>query len=450
MNKSIKKRIIPGIAAAILLSGVIYLHLLLPVITGYAAKNLASGVFVSGRTQEAMEKEDLHFSFIRYTSNTVDREKKEVTSRFLWGRSKAVYLDGYGCTLVKDYSGEEIRNRNYPVVPVIPENPDTIAWPAGDLMPDTIPSGVMLPRLGQVVKRVMADSIPFKGTFALTVVYKGCPVAEVYRKDFSRKTRFLSWSMAKSITSALIGLRVQEGKTDIRRPLDLPEWQNDERREITLNDLLHMNSGLEWNEDYGNLSDVTIMLHKEGDMAGYTAQKPLEYPAGTHWKYSSGTTNLASLMLRRSFPSDAGYWRYPREALFNPVGMTSAVCEMDASGTFTGSSYVYATMRDYARFGLLYLNEGNWMGKQLLPKDWVHYTVSPAEGSDGKYGAFFWLNLSGDQPDVPRDTYMCKGHDGQYIFIIPSRQLVVVRTGYSKQGEFDTNLMLKEILACLK
>jgi CubicO group peptidase (beta-lactamase class C family) len=320
----------------------------------------------------------------------------------------------------------------------------------GDLISDTVPQGINLQKLDQVVSRIMADTLPYKGTFALMVVCKGRPVAEVYRDDLSPDTRFLSWSMAKSITSSLIGLRVKEGKMDIHRPLDIPEWQADGRREITLDNLLHMNSGLDWNEDYGSLSDVTVMLHKEGDMSGYTARKPPGDPVGTTWEYSSGTTNLTCLMLRRSFPSDDDYYRYPRQALFNKTGMRSAVMELDASGTFVGSSYLYATMRDYARFALLYLNRGNWLGEQLLPAEWIDYSLSSAPGSNGKYGAFFWLNRSGDQPDAPEDTYMCKGHDGQYIFIVPSRQLIVIRTGYSKHGEFDTNLMLKEILECVE
>lgn len=444
------KRIIITLIALLLVSAGIRINSLLPVITGYAAKNLASGVFVAGRSQESLEKEDLAFSVIRYTSNKVDFEQKEVISRFLWGKSKAIYIEGYGCTLVNGFSDEEIRQRPYASVAAAPGRPDTIRWPAGDLLTDTIPAGIDLQRLKPVVNRIMTDTLPFKGTFALMVLYKGYPVAEEYRGDFNRDTRFLSWSMAKSVTSALIGLRVKEGKLDIYSPCGLPEWQQDERSKITLNHLLHMNSGLEWNEDYGNLSDVTIMLHKEGDMAGYTASKMPEAPAGEHWEYSSGTTNLVSSLLRRSFNSDHEYFAYPRQALFNPLGMKSAVFEADASGTFVGSSYLYATMRDYARFALLYINQGNWMGEQILPNEWVNYTVSPAEGSDGKYGAFFWLNLSGDQPDAPRDMYMCKGHDGQYIFIIPSRQLIVIRTGYSKQDEFDTNRMLKEILDCLE
>ena len=445
-----KKRIILAVVFLALLGGGIYLNLLMPVITGYAAKNLASGIFIAGRTQESMEKEDLSFSVIKYTSNSVDPEKREVISHFLWGSSKAVYIDGFGCTLAEDYSEEEIKNRPYPHPEPLPGDPDTIPWPKGDLIADTIPKGIDMQVLHQAVSMTMSDTIPFKGTFALMVVYKGQPVADVCRDDFTSHTRFLSWSMAKSFTNALVGLRVKEGKMNIDRPLNLKEWQNDERKNITLNNLMHMNSGLKWNEDYGALSDVTIMLHKVGDMGAYTANKPLAYPPDSVWSYSSGTTNLACLILRRSFPSESAYLGYPRKALFSKIGMRSAVFEVDASGTFVGSSYLYATMHDYARFALLYLNNGNWMGQQLLPKDWVSYTTTPVKGSGGNYGAFFWLNLSDDQPDAPKDTYMCKGHDGQFIFIIPSKQLIVVRTGFSKHGEFDTNLMLKGILQSLE
>ena len=131
--------------------------------------------------------------------------------------------------------------------------------------------------------------------------------------------------------------------------------------------------------------------------------------------------------------------------------MRSAVFEIDASGTFIGSSYLYATMRDYARFGLLYLNDGKWLGEQILPEGWVKFTTIDANGSDGKYGAFFWLNHSKNKyPDVPTDMFSCQGHDGQYIYIIPSKDLVVVRTGFSKNGDFDSNLFLKEIVAAVE
>ncbi len=445
-----KKRIFLAVIVLIIAGGAYYLNLMLPIVTGYAAKNLASGVFLAGRAQESLEQEDLNFSVIKYTENTVDIENKRVTSRFLWSKSTAIYIDGYGCILVRDYSEDEIRSGSYPQVEVLPQNPDTIPWPMGDLITDTIPKGLNTEKLEEAVLEAMADTIPSKGTFALMVVYKGQPVAEVYREDLKQTNRFLSWSMAKSITNALTGLMVKDGLIDIQKPIGIEEWGEDERSKITLSNLLQMNSGLEWNESYGNLSDVTIMLHKVSDMGEYTAQKPAVVPADSVFVYSSGTTNLVCKILRETFDNDSEYYKYPREALFNKIGMRSAVFEMDASGTFVGSSYLYSTMRDYARFGLLYLNNGKWNGEQLLPEGWVNYTTTSANGSKGRYGAFFWLNGTNDLPDAPADTYLCRGHDGQFIVIIPSKELVIVRTGYSKRGEFDLNRMLKGVLASIQ
>ncbi|WP_299579058.1 serine hydrolase [uncultured Sunxiuqinia sp.] len=445
-----KKRILLTLLVVILLAAGYFLNLLLPVATGYAAKNLASGIFLSGRSQEALEAEDLNFSVIAYTNNTVDFENREVVSRLLWCKSKAIYVDGYGCTLVEDFSEEEIKNRSYKALEPLPARPDTLPWPIGDLMPDSLPEGLKPDRMNQVVEQAMSDSLPFKGSFAVMVVYKGQVVAEAYRDDFSANTRFLSWSMAKSMTNTLVGLRVKDGALAIHQPLSVEAWQADGRKAITLNNLLQMNSGLAWNEGYGGLSDVTVMLHKVGDMGLYAQEKAYEFPADSVWEYSSGSTNLVCREFRKSFSHEEDYFAFPRQQLFNPLGMTSAVFEVDASGTFVGSSYVYATMRDYARFGLLYLNDGKWLGQQLLPEGWGDYTTEVAKGSGGRYGSSFWLNQSGEFPDAPRDLFLCRGHDGQFICMIPSKELVVIRTGYSKKGEFDLNQLLKGVLESLE
>ena len=442
------KRIFLLILLAVSIGAFVYLHKLLPIVTGYAAKNMASGVFVARRTQESMEKEDLNFFPIRLAKNKVNIEKKEVVSRFLWNHSKAVYVEGFGCVLAEDFEEETIKNRPYKVVESLPERADTIFWPMGDLLPAKRPA-FNDDKITALISKLEADTIPLKGTFALTVVYKNIPIVEWYRDDFDANNRFLSWSMAKSFTSTLVGIRVGEGRMTLD-DIGSSKWQGDERQNITLRNLLNMNSGLKWNENYGALSDVTIMLHKEGDMAGYAAESLLDGNTGMDWKYSSGTTNIVCLALRQTFSSDSDYYGFPREALFNRIGMKSAIFETDASGTFVGSSYMYATMRDYARYGLLYMNNGNWYGEQIINPEWINFTTTTAPGSDGRYGAFFWLNLSGDQPDAPKDTYMCKGHDGQFIFIIPSEELVIVRTGYSKKGQFDTNLMLKDILESVR
>lgn len=445
-SKKIALRISIALIVIILAGGYWYMNPILPIITGYAAKNLSSGIFVANRTQESMEATDLNFSFIKYVKNKVDYEKKSVKSSFLWHTSTTTFVSGYGNILVNDYSIDQIQSYPYPVVPVYPENPDTIPWPMGDLIADTIPSGIDINKLNIAIEKAFIDTIPYKGTFAVMVVYKGQPIIEKYKEGLSVDNKFLSWSMAKSFTNALVGILAKEGKIDINAPANIEEWSNDERRSISISNLMQMSSGLEWNENYGNSSDVNNMLHKVGDMAQFTYEKPMTAPIDSLWVYSSGSTNIVSYLIRQTIGNDAEYLAFPRQALFNKIGMRSAIFEVDASGTFVGSSYLYATMRDYARFGLLYLDNGNWLGEQILPENWVEYTTTAATNSDGKYGAFFWLNQSkSDYPDVPADMFCCRGHDGQYIYIIPSKDLVVVRTGFSKKGWFDFNEFLASI-----
>jgi len=212
-----------------------------------------------------------------------------------------------------------------------------------------------------------------------------------------------------------------------------------------------MQSGLEWNEDYGNRSDVTIMLHCESDMGLYAREKPLKYPVGSHWHYSSGTTNIVSDLIQTSFISDSAYYSFANRELFNRIGMPDAVFEVDPSGTIVGSSYLYATARDYARFALLFLNDGIFNGERILPEGWVSYSTTEAGNSKGEYGAFFWLNKGKKFPSAPEDMYSCIGHDGQFIFMIPSKQLAVVILGFSPSSKPGIKLdsLLADILGTL-
>jgi len=450
-----KKRMVKGILGFILLLSMVvllYLNYVAGGVTGYAAKGLASGVFLSGRSQESLEKEDLNFSMMKYTKNEIDLKERKVTSRFLFWKSEVIFNEGLGCTLVKDFSEEEVEKLDYPPVPVLACNPDTIPWPAGDLVADTVPPGISLEKLKAVLDQAFADTGSYKGTFGVAVVYKDQLVAERYRKDFTPSTRFLSWSMAKSFTNTLAGFLVKDGKLDIHQPGLREEWANDDRKNITVNHLMHMNSGLEFNEQYSTfkLTDVTTMLLKYGDMADYAASKKLLFPPDSVFNYSGGSTNIVSEHIKNIIGDEEEYLKFPYDRLFSKIGMRSAVFEVDASGIFVGSSYLYATVRDYARYGLLYLHNGNWLGEQLLPDDWVTYTTTPAKGSGGDYGAFFWLNRGGEYPGVPEDLFSAEGHDGQYIFIIPSLQLVVVRNGYSKSGTYDFTAFLKSIADCIE
>ena len=434
-------RIVLCVLAAGLIGGALFLNSLMPIITGYAAKNLASAVFVSGRDQAEVEALDLHFSFIKFNRNKVDYENRTVTSRFLWAKSTAVYRDGYGVTLLRGKTVRELQSEKYPLP----------LEPAGDPRPLPLGDSAVRARL-EPLAEALVDKKDYNGNpFAFVVLHKGGIVAERYRKGFTRDTRLLSWSMGKSVTNALVGCMVEDGLVELHAPLDIPEWQGDGRRDITMNDLLQMQSGLKWNENYGNRSDVNLMLHREKDMGLYALSKPLEHKPRTFWYYSSGSTNIVMRYLRGRFASDTEFLAYVRNRLFVPLGIRNACFEPDMGGTPVGSSYLYMTPRDFAKFGQLYLDGGLVGDRRVFSEDWVKYTVSPASGSQGGYGAFFWLNRGGKYPDAPADLFECRGHDGQEIFIIPSKDLVVVVLGYSRKPDHvvEWNRLLKEIIEVL-
>ena len=442
MKKKTFFRIALALLLAALLGGCLYLNSLMPIITGYAAKNLASAVFVSGREPADVEALDLHFSFIKFTRNRVDYENHTVTSRFLWSKSTALYRDGYGVTLLRGRKAmERLKAQAFPLPPEA-AGPEPLA-----------PGDSAVAAQLEPVAKALVDDHAYNGTpFAFIVLHDGAIVAERYRQGITADTRLLSWSMGKSFTNALVGLMAGDGLVDIHAPMDIPEWQGDGRAAITLSDLMQMQSGLEWNENYGNRSDVNLMLHREEDMGLFALSKPLMAKPGTHWYYSSGSTNIVMRYLRGKFASDAEFLAYLRSRLFEPLGIRNACFEPDMSGTPVGSSYLYVTARDYARFGQLYLDEGFVGPARLLPEGWVDYTRTPASASQGGYGAFFWLNQNRSCPDAPEDMFSCQGHDGQEIYIIPSKKLVVVVLGYSPKPDrvIDFNALLRDIIAKLE
>ncbi|MBN1108110.1 MAG: serine hydrolase [Bacteroidales bacterium] len=445
-SKSRKPLIITLIIfAAILLAGAAYLSTLLPIITGYAAKNMGSAVFISGRMPAEVDTTDLNFSFIKFTRNKVNYGDSSVTSRFLWGRSRAIDREDLGVTLVRKSREENLRAVKFPELPPPPYNSDTLPWPMGDQIPDTL-TGIDSDALNIISRKVIDENGYGGNVFAFMVLHKGIPVAEAYKPQFTEETRFLSWSMAKSFMNALTGVLVKENGLDIYAPAGIEEWMNDERKNITINDLMRMQSGLEWNEDYGSRSDVNIMLFCRNDMAAYVRDRKAEHPAGTYWSYSSGSSNVVSYLIRKHFPDDSLYYIFPHLRLFYRIGITDAVFETDPAGTYIGSSYLYATARDYARFALLYQQDGIFNGERILPEGWVSYTREPVPASKGEYGSLFWLYGNGEVPSAPEDLFMCVGHDGQRIFIMPSKELIVVILGYSPRGSIDFDMLIRDIV----
>ena len=270
-------------------------------------------------------------------------------------------------------------------------------------------------------------------TLAQLVMHKGKVVLEAYAPEVTAQTTLISWSMAKSMTHALVGIAQMDGLLNVADCHLFPQWEADDRRNITVQQLLEMRSGLSWVEDYvdGDASDVIEMLFGSGksDIASYATAQSLAAVPGAEWVYSSGTTNIVTRLLGNALGdtkgSHANIERFMRTRLFDVIGM-KAEPKFDAAGTFVGSSYVYATARNFAKFGLLYLHDGVCNGVRILPEGWVDHARKQHEFDELTglgYGAHWWT-LPGE-----RNSLVAAGYEGQYIMVIPDRDLVVVRLG---------------------
>lgn len=318
-----------------------------------------------------------------------------------------------------------------------------VPWPTAG-WPEAEPDGdVDRAALDAVVGRALAQPAELGTTLALLVVHRGRIVREVYGPETDAESTLISWSMAKSITHAVFGLLQGDGRLTTSDPAAVPSWAADERATITIQDLLEMASGLRFVEDYVDdaVSDVIEMLFGAGidDHAAFAAAKPLDHPPGTVFNYASGTTNILARIAGDVIGGGReGMERFLHARLFEPLGMTSASPKFDTAGTFVGSSYVYATARDFARFGLLYLRDGMWEGSRLLPVGWAEHARTPARPpipADERhgYGAHWWRWFRSD------DTFSANGFETQRIVVSPARDLVVVRLGKTP-AEFGANV----------
>jgi hypothetical protein len=418
----------------------------LPIASGYAAKKMCSCTFISERGQESIQNEDLGISPLNLTSTEIDFENKMVTTSIMgMAERTAEYRGRLGCVLL---SGEDDYNIQLDIPSIKPD--PTAYWPYGPREIRDAVEGVNYEALDVAIKNAFDPSMNIDSirTRAVVVIYKDTLVGELYANGYGQETELLGWSMTKSITSALVGILSKEGRLSVNDKNLFTHW-DDGRAKITINDLLQMQSGLKFDEVYDQISDATTMLFMSEDIVSTASYQPLLHKPGTHWSYSSGTSNIISGLIRSKFKSHEDYLKFPHEALFNKIGMHSAHLEIDESGNYIGSSYCYATPRDWAKFGLLYLNDGIWGDERILPEGWVDYSRKPAEHSGGIYGGHFWQNHNqASYPDVPEDLFSCNGHEGQFVFIIPSYDAVVVRMGLSES--FDINKFLKEVLDALE
>jgi len=439
------------IVTVLLLIVLVYLRIeiypQLDIITGFSAKSVASGHFIDGRSLETIQKGDNDIDKVDWATNAIDENGKFVVSK-VYGlkERKAIYREGLGATLINNDFDE---TKPYDVPRRTKPN-NNLPYPYGNGNPiDTTFSELDHWNLQKAVEAAFdKEGEKNKRTRAVVVLYKDKLVAEKYAPGFTATSKILGWSMTKSLTATYFGILQKQGKIDIMKPAPIAQWKNDDRSKITINDLLHMNSGLEWEENYSTISDVTKMLFTAEDMTQLQIDKPLVGKPNNCWNYSSGTTNLLSGILRKQFKTHQEYLDFWYSSLLDKIGMESALVETDMAGNFVGSSYGWATTRDWAKFGLLYLHQGNWNGEQIFDPSWAKYVATPTNGSNGQYGAHFWLNANGKYPDVPRDLYHCSGYQGQMVFIIPSKNLVIVRMGLSE--DFDYNAFLSEIIRSFK
>ena len=396
-------------------------------ISGFSAKSVASSVFVAKRSQNSVEQADNNFSPVNWAKNTVDTINKTVISKVFGLKPRtAIYREGVGAVVVnEDFDA----NAKY-LVPKRDVTPKKLPFPYGNLpQKDTVFSTINYSKLDTVVNQYFNENSANNTTRALVVIYKNQLIAEKYSEGFTKDARLLGWSMTKSLMSAVCGVMDQQGMLNKDEFAPIEAWKNDERSKITINNLLQMNSGLEWEEDYTKISDVTKMLYLETDMTKSQIDKKLVGNPNETWNYASGTTNLLTGIIRQKFNTHQEYLNFWYSDLIDKIGMHSMLVETDLAGNFIASAYGWATARDWAKFGLLYLNKGNWNGEQVISEDWVNYTATPTNGSEGVYGAQFWLNAGGHLPDVPKDLFFADGYQGQRVFIIPSKELVVVRMG---------------------
>lgn len=421
----------------------------LDLISGFSAKSMASGHFIDHRSQEMIEKGDNDIDMITLATNKIDENGKFATAS-VYGlkERKAIYREGLGATLIND---DFDVSKPYEI-PKRTKTNNNLPFPYGDNEPkDTVFSNIDYAKLERAVANAFdINGQKIKRTRAVLVIYKDKIIAEKYDTGFDKNSKILGWSMTKSITATLFGILQKKGKMDIHKPAPITEWAKDERKNITINDLLHMNSGLEWEEDYTKISDVTEMLFLAEDMTQSQINKPLVGKPNATWNYSSGTSNLLSGILRKQFKTHQEYLDFWYSALIDKIGMHSMIVETDMSGNYVGSSYSWATTRDWSKFGLLYLHKGNWNGEQILDESWVRFVATPTNTSNGKYGAHFWLNAGGKFPDAPKDMFYCSGYQGQMVAIFPSHDLVIVRMGLKEDPEFDFNGLLSGVVGSLK
>lgn len=431
---------------------------------GFGAKVLGSQVFLAGRDpDDVLARELADFGWIDFD---VDREARTVDARVFGGwlahrhafATEALgfpevvlvpLLVGNGRRTVAGSGKEAAAVREARQAFAAQPTADA-PWPAGNAAPEAAS-----PALQRAVDRAFAPTaaeVPIARTSAVLVVHRAHLVAERYAAGYGPATRLHGWSMTKSVLATLCGILAGDGDLKLGASAPIAHWRTDARAVITTEHLLTMSSGLYWHEAYDRPESPAIrMLFGVPDMAQHAAAVPLAHVPGEVWYYSSGTTVVLSDIVREITRPDGGPAAFATRRLFAPIGARSFVIETDWTGTPVGSSYGWATARDWARFGLLYLQDGEWNGERILPDGFVDRATAPAPAApNANYGMHWWLNAGGRFDGVPRDAYFANGFAGQWVIVIPSRDAVIVRMGADdSDGAFGLMTFVEDVLGAL-
>lgn len=429
--------IILGVLLVAGIAGYWYLRPLLRTGTGYAAHNLCAVTNLAGRDDAAADLPPN--ALVPYLTpwQGGDGQSRVSVVGLLAGQN-AWYTEGFGCTVASE----------------APQLPD----PVGVTAADEFPTAEAAPAIEEAIDLAFGadlddDARAALGTRGVVVVHQGVVVGERYADGFTASTRQLGWSMSKSVTNLLTGRLVMQGKVSLSDSGLRPEW-TDARAGITVNDLLRMTSGLKWDETYDLGTPITQMLYAEPDMAAFVAAQPAAHAPGSYQQYSSGSTTLLCSVLNAKAGRGANL---PRTELFEPLGLASAVLEVDATGTPACGSYLWATPRDWARIGQFALDDGVVDGRELLPEGWMKQSTTLESVEDTEVlgmASSWWINSMPDgslvEPTLPADAYWATGHDGQRLFVVPSEDLVVVRMGFTPEADTRAVRLAADVVAALR
>lgn len=433
---------------------------------GLQAVICCNGLFTSNRTLEQVYDQELKYlkepiGNAQGGGYEVDWNNKTVTigTDENVPAMRAAFKEGIGCViLAPDQTFEAIDDLPKQSLPPLPGDPAAIAWPDGDLVKkQPLPSYINADRLIEASNWSFERPTPEQVTLSLLVVHKGQIIHERYADGIDRHTKTRTWSTAKSIAATLIGMLVDEGKMELDAPLGI-EWlpkeqtsENDPRVSITLMHVLNMSSGLYTVDSRG-------MEYATGSGLSYWAgassvngarNRGIIRKPGTYWDYENYDTILGVLAMKNALGDDKVYLEFPRKALFDKIGMRNTFASTDRFGDFIFSSQVYTNARDLARFGLLYEQDGVWNGERILSEEWIAFVRTPAPATAARgnfYGGQWWL-VPDNRDDIPKDAFATAGNRGQYVVVVPSHDLIIVRRGldYGKQG-FNRWDLAREVL----